>query len=86
MSFDLFGLIFVICGLIYKISCNEDCWYPLDNVEIGKMCYYGILDDDPDCTGYASCAHATYINQSIGDNEINVYCYGMLFVVFIVTL
>ena len=41
------------------------------------MCYYGELDDDPDCTGYASCAHATYINQSNGDNDIRVYCQGV---------
>ena len=78
MSLHLFEFIFVICELMSKISCQEDCWYPFDKPLIGKMCYFGILDDDPDCDAYASCAHATYINQTDGNNELSLDCRGMI--------
>ena len=77
MSLHLFELIFVICGLISKISSQNCNWDPFRDVGLAKMCYYGVLDDVPDCTGYASCAHATYINQTNGNNLLRLDCYGM---------
>ena len=84
MFAHLFELSCVIFGLICKVSYGEDCWGSLHDVgiEIAKMCYYDVLDDDPDCDGYASCAHATYINQTNGDNNVSLDCEG-LFIYYI---